>query len=229
MKAFRFITLALVLFSQVVLAQKQPVKTTPQVLFDGKTTNGWHTYLKPTAGSAWSVVDGTLQLNPAVAEGRGDLVTDGEYENFELTLEWKIAEGGNSGIIFGVHEDPAFPATYETGVEMQILDDKNAEDNKKASHLAGSLYDMRAPSKNVAKPAGAWNLVKLRKQNGHLTFWLNTVKIVDIQMGSDEWKAMLNDSKFKTWKNFAAYSKGHIALQDHGNQVSFRNIKIEQL
>jgi hypothetical protein len=213
-----FLTVAL--FNSDVLAQQDAGKTKQQVLFDGKTTKGWHTYLKPQAEAAWTVADGALQLT-AAPEGRGDLVTDAEYENFELTLEWKISPTGNSGIIFGVHEDPAFKATYETGVEMQILDDAGAEDNKKASHLAGSLYDMLPPAKKAVKPADQWNLVKLRKQNGHLTFWLNGVEIVNVQMGSPEWQTLLSNSKFKTWKNFAAYPKGHIALQDHGHRSPF--------
>lgn len=228
MKALLFSTLALTILGRAVPAHEHSAPAKPQSLFDGKTTKGWHTYLKTSAEPAWTVVNGALQLDPKAA-GQGDLVTDGEYENFELTLEWNISEAGNSGIIFGVHEDPAFHATYETGIEMQVLDDKNAEDNKKANHLAGSLYDMQAPAKNVAKPAGEWNLVKLRKQNGHLTFWLNNAQIVNVQMGSTEWNTLINNSKFKTWKNFAAYPKGHIALQDHGHQVAFRNIKIEQL
>lgn len=203
-----------------VLAQTKP-------LFDGKTTTGWHTYLKTGAG-AWKVVDGALQLDPK-AEQQGDLVTDAEYENYELTLEWNITKEGNSGIIFGVHEDPKFSETYVTGVEMQVLDNKDASDNKKANHLAGSLYDMKAPSKDVAKPAGEWNKVKLRKKDGHLTFWLNGTKIVETQIGSDEWKQLIANSKFKTWTDFAAYPKGHIALQDHGHVVSFRDISIKQL
>jgi hypothetical protein len=198
-----------------------------QSLFDGKTTTGWHTYLKTGAG-AWKVVDGALQLDPN-AEGQGDLVTDDEYENYELKIDWKISNTGNSGIIFGVHEDPKFKETYETGVEMQVLDNKNATDNKKANHLAGSLYDMKAPSADVAKPAGEWNSVVLRKKDGHLTFWLNGTKIVEAQMGSSEWKEMLNNSKFKTWTDFAKYPKGHIALQDHNHEVAFRNISIKQL
>jgi hypothetical protein len=196
-------------------------------LFDGKTATGWHTYLKTGAG-AWKVVDGALQLDPK-AEQQGDLVTDGEYENYELTLEWNITKEGNSGVIFGVHEDPKFNETYVTGIEMQVLDNKDASDNKKANHLAGSLYDMKAPSKDVAKPAGEWNKVKLRKKDGHLTFWLNGTKIVDTQMGSEEWKTMITNSKFKTWTDFAAYPKGHIALQDHGHVVAFRDISIKQL
>jgi hypothetical protein len=197
-----------------------------QSLFDGKTTKGWHAYLK-TGPGAWKVVDGTLQLDPK-AEGQGDLLTDKEYENYELSLSWKIAEGGNSGIIFGVHEDPGFKDTYLTGIEMQILDDKMAEDNKLATHLAGALYDMKAPS-HPAKPAGEWNAVKIRKLNGRLTFWLNGYKVIDTQIGSPEWKEMLDKSKFKTWKGFAAYPKGHIALQDHGAQVSFKDITIKEL
>jgi hypothetical protein len=196
-------------------------------LFDGKTTAGWHTYLKKDV-TAWKVVDGTLQLDPT-AQGRGDLITNGEYENYELTLEWNISKEGNSGVIFGVHEDPEFSQTYLTGMEMQVLDNKDAEDNKKANHLAGSLYDMKAPSKDVAKPAGEWNKVKLRKQDGQLTFWLNETKIVDIKIGGDEWAQLLKDSKYTTWKGFAAYPKGHIALQDHGHVVSYRNIKIKEL
>jgi len=195
-------------------------------LFDGKTTNGWHSYLK-TGPGAWSVVDGTLQLDPK-AKGQGDLVTDKEYENYELSLEWKIAEGGNSGIIFGVHEDPSLDETFLTGIEMQVLDDKKAEDNKKADHLAGALYDMRAPL-HPAKPAGEWNKVKIRKLNGHLTFWLNGQKVIETQIGSPGWQEMLNNSKFKTWKGFAAYPKGHIALQAHGAVVSFKDIKIKEL
>jgi hypothetical protein len=195
-------------------------------LFDGKTTNGWHSYLKKGPG-AWNVVDGVLQLD-VKAKDQGDLVTDKEYENYELSLDWKIAEGGNSGIIFGVHEDPAFDQTYLTGIEMQILDDQKAEDNKLATHRAGALYDMRAAA-HPAKPAGEWNKVIIRKLNGHLTFWLNGQKVIETQIGSPEWKEMLDKSKFKTWKGFAAYPKGHIALQDHGAVVSFKDIKIKEL
>lgn len=196
-------------------------------LFDGKTTTGWHTYLKNNV-TAWKVVDGALQLDPN-AEGQGDLLTDKEYENFELKIDWKISDTGNSGIIFGVHEDPKFNETYLTGVEMQVLDNKNASDNKKANHLAGSLYDLKAPSADVAKPAGEWNSVVLRKKDGHLTFWLNGTKIVETQIGSPEWTEMLNNSKFKTWTDFAKYPKGHIALQDHNHEVAFRNISIKEL
>lgn len=198
-------------------------------LFNGQNTEGWHTYLQPKAGEAWKVVDGTLQLDPK-APGQGDLVTDKEYENFDLSVEWKISPEGNSGIIFGVHEAPEYHNTFDTGIEMQVLDNEKAEDNKKANHLAGSLYDMEAPSQqNVAKPAGEWNHAEIKKKNGRLTFYLNSKEIINVQMGSTEWKRLIDDSKFKSWKGFAAYSKGKIALQDHGHEVAFRNIMIKDL
>ena len=215
-----------VLIVLAITAVNFAVKAQTVSLFDGKSTNGWHSYLKSGPG-AWRVVDGVLQLDPS-APGQGDLITDNEYENYDLKLEWKISEGGNSGIIFGVHEDPSFDATYLTGIEMQILDDAKAEDNKLATHRAGALYDMKAPS-TPAKPAGEWNKVEIKKLNGHLTFWLNGKKVVETQIGGPEWQDMLNKSKFKTWKGFAAYPKGHIALQDHGAEVSFRNITIKEL
>jgi hypothetical protein len=218
MKKLLFSALAVAAFSYSSSAQS---------LFDGKTTTGWHTYLGKDAGP-WSVVDGALQLNPK-APGQADLITDGEYENYDLKLEWKIAEGGNSGIIFGVHEDAALDATYLSGVEMQVLDNEKAEDNKKASHLAGSLYDMKPAPADAAKPAGQWNKARILKNKGHLTFWLNGKETVNVQIGSPEWQAMLDSSKFKTWKDFAKHDKGHIALQSHGAVVAFKNISLKQL
>lgn len=221
MKKILLGALALTAFGLSASAQKT------QTLFDGKTTKGWHSYLHTDAGP-WSVIDGALQLDPK-APNQADLVTDAEYENYELSLEWKIAEGGNSGIIFGVHEDPSLGATYLSGIEMQVLDNQKAEDNKKANHLAGSLYDMKAAPADAAKPAGQWNQVKLLNNKGHLVFWLNGKEVINVQIGSPEWTELLNNSKFKTWKDFAKYPKGHIALQQHGAVVAYKNIKLKQL
>jgi hypothetical protein len=227
-----FVLLCALTFAYSASAQRPLTKKEKQegwhLLFDGKTTKGWHTYLKPTASAAWKVSDGVLELDPK-APDQGDLVTDKEYENYELWVEWKISPEGNSGIIFGVHEDPALNQTYLSGIEMQVLDNEKAEDNKKANHLAGSLYDMKAPSASVAKPAGEWNTAKISKKDGHLIFWLNGTEIINVQMGSPEWQELLNNSKFKTWANFAKYPKGKIALQDHGHVVAFRSIEIREL
>ena len=221
------LTMALGVSAQNQLTKKEK-KDGWRLLFNGTSTDGWHTYLKPTAGDAWTVVNGELVLDPK-APGQGDLVTDKEYENYELSVDWKISQEGNSGIIFGVHEDSTLHQTYLSGIEMQVLDDKFASDNKKATHLAGSLYDMKAPSETTVKPAGEWNTAVISKKDGHLKFWLNGTEIINVQIGSAEWQMLLANSKFKTWSNFAKYPKGKIALQDHEHKVNFRNIKIKAI
>lgn len=203
------------------------------LLFDGKTTKGWHTYLRDTVGSKWQVRNGAIVFDPTQPEsGGGDLVTNGIYENYELNLEWKISKGGNSGIIFDVQEDPKYPATYITGPEMQVLDNIDADDNKKPNHLAGCLYDM-AGDASVSKPhpVGEWNQVRLIQNHGHLTFYLNGIMTFDGQIGSDEWNRMVAGSKFhnKVFADFAKVAKGKIALQQHPGSSEWRNIKIRQL
>jgi hypothetical protein len=202
------------------------------LLFDGKTTNGWHTYNRDVVSSNWKVVNGTLVMDPKAktTSGMEDITTDKEYENYELSLEWRISEGGNSGIIFNVKEDPKFSNTYNTGLEMQILDNIKASDNKKENHLAGLLYDMHGTAgMSKPRPVGEWNLARIIQKNGHLTFYFNGVKTLDVQQGTEEWKKLIDNSKFKTWNDFATAPKGKIALQDHGYEVAFRNIKIKQL
>lgn len=196
------------------------------LLFDGSTTTGWHTYHNTTS-VGWYVNNGALQVD-TLAPKHGDLVTDKEYTNFELRLDWKIPVGGNSGVIFSVHEDSTYAYTFYTGMEMQVLDDVNAEDNKQPNHLAGSLYDMIAPS-HPAKPAGEWNSIEIKKLDGHITLFMNGKKVVETQIGSPEWNDLIQKSKFKNWKGFAAYPTGRIALQYHGAAVAFRNIRIKEL
>lgn len=231
-----FLTLsALLLAGNCLMAQTNNELTAKEkkegwhLLFDGKTTDGWHSYLKPAAGKPWTVKDGILQLDPAVKEERGDIVTDKEYQNFEFSIDWNISEEGNSGLIFLVHEDKAYDATYLTGPEYQLLDDKKAEDNKQANHLAGSLYDIIAPAKAAENPAGEWNHTVIRMKDGELTFWLNGVQTVKTHLWDANWPSLVAKSKFKNWKGFASFHKGHIALQDHGHHISFRNIKIRDL
>ena len=219
------------LFSQTLntLSPKEK-KQGWHLLFDGKTADGWHTYLKPSIGSAWSVSDGTLKLDAMAKEGRGDIVSDKEYENFEFSIDWNIAEGGNSGVMFLVHEEGIYKDTYTTGPEYQLLDDKKADDNKLPSHLAGSLYDIITPAKEAENPAGQWNHTVIRLQNSKLTFWLNGIKTVETKLWDANWDAMIAKSKFKAYKEFATFHKGRIALQDHhGYSIAFRNIKIREL
>ncbi len=211
-------------------------------LFDGKTTNGWHSYGKDHVGSAWKVENGVLHLDAASkkdakAEG-GDMVTNDEFENFDLKLEWKISPKGNSGIIFYVKDDAAkYPNTYNTGLEMQVLDNGSPTvlghpDGKLYSHRAGDLYDLIA-SKEAAKPAGQWNAAEIIANKGKLDFYLNGVHTLSTTMWNDTWGKMIAISKFKAsekdMQDFSTFKKGKIALQDHGDEVWYRNIKIRKL
>ena len=200
-------------------------------LFDGETTNGWHTYLQDTVASGWTAMNGELRFNPDVpSEGRGDIVTDESFENFELELEWQISSAGNSGIFIGVHEDPQYGNTYATGIEMQVLDNIEAADNQIETHLAGSMYDMIGSTEvSQPKPVGEWNQVRILNNQDELTFWLNGIQTAHVVKGSEQWQTLLNASKFKDWKGFAQYENGKIGLQDHGDVVAYRNIRIKKL
>jgi hypothetical protein len=198
-------------------------------LFDGKTTDGWHTYLQDKAGSAWNVEDGTLHLNPKSKEGRGDIVTSKEFSNFDLKVEWKISPKGNSGVIFYVKEDPKIEESYQSGPEMQVLDNDGHSDGKIPKHRAGDLYDLISCSKETVKPVGEWNDVEIIANNGDLKLFLNGYNVVHTTMWDDNWRKMIAGSKFKEWPVFGTFKSGRIDLQDHGNEVWFRNIKIKSL
>jgi hypothetical protein len=205
------------------------------LLFDGKTTNGWHSYGSTTPGQAWKVVDGTLYFDPEAKKALGnnsggDLVTNEAYDNFHLMYDWKIAPNGNSGVIFYVQDDAKkYNATYMTGPEMQVLDNAGHPDAKIHKHKAGDLYDLIASSKEAQKPANEWNHAEIVANKGKLDFYLNGEHIVATTMWDDAWKQLVANSKFKDWEGFSAFKKGHIALQDHGDAVWFRNIKIKRL
>jgi len=204
-------------------------------LFDGKSTNGWHKYGGAAAGTAWKVADGTLYLDTSmknswqIANG-GDIVTDKEYENFDLKLEWKISPGGNSGIMFNVHEDSVkYKYPWNTGPEMQVLDNERNEDGKIYKHHAGDLYDLIACKKETVKPVGEWNQVEIKILNGKLDLYLNGENVVSTTMWDDNWNKLVAGSKFKSMPGFGTFKKGRISLQDHGFMVWFRNIMIKEL
>ena len=200
-------------------------------IFDGKTTQGWHTYGKEKATAGWKAENGVLNFDPTLAKNGqgGDLVTNNEYENFHLKLEWKVAPNANSGIIFYVNEDlTQFKNTYETGLEMQVLDNDGHPDGKIEKHRAGNLYDLIKSTSEPVKPVGEWNSVDIVCKFGKLTMQLNGVKVVETMLWDDNFKALISGSKFATWPGFAKFKKGKIALQDHGDKVSYRNIMIKE-
>lgn len=206
-----------------------------QLLFDGESTKGWHKYGGAPVGSAWKMADGAIYLDTSSKEnwqtkGGGDIVSDEEFENFDLKLEWKISPNGNSGIMFYVHEDSAkYKYPWETGPEMQVLDNNGHPDSKIVKHRAGDLYDIMTSSPETVKPAMEWNQVEIKCLNGNLEFYLNGTRVLTTTLWDDAWKASLKNTKWKDYPDFGTYKKGHIALQDHGNAVWFRNIMIRKL
>jgi hypothetical protein len=198
-----------------------------KLLFDGKTTQGWHTYNKTTIGDEWKVTNGELWLDPK--PGALDIATDEDYENFELTLDWKIDSCGNSGIFFHAVESPKYNFGFHTGPEMQILHNDCHPDGKFPKHRAGNLYDLIASPTESVKGPREWNHVRILTNKGHLEFWLNGVKQIETAMYTPEWEAMIKGSKFVQWPDFGKSRKGKIMLQEHGSRVWFRNIKIREL
>jgi uncharacterized protein YaiE (UPF0345 family) len=227
--------LALVLlfaFTQINAQKKEWIS-----LFDGKTTSGWHTYGKDAVGEAWKVIDGALMLDPTNKQGwqikgGGDIVTNESYGDFHLQLEWKISKKGNSGIIFFVQDEPKkYNYIWYTGPEMQVLDNDGHADAKINKHRAGNLYDLVAGVEGAVKPVGEWNLVDVINEKGTLTLKLNGVTTVTTTLGDDAWKNLIKNSKFSKGESpdFGKVFTGHIGLQDHGDQVWYRNIRIQRL
>ena len=209
------------------------------LLFDGRSPIGWHTYGSKAPGKAWTVSEGALYLNAQnkknlAKEESGDLVTDEEYGNFHLKMDWKISPKGNSGIIFFIHEDPSrFGATYQTGLEMQVLDNGTPtrlghSDAKLYTHRTGDLYDLLA-AKEAANPQGEWNHAEIKSLNGQLDFYLNGEHTLSTKIWDQTWNEMVAISKFKDMPGFGKYKSGKIALQDHGDDVWYKNIKIKRL
>lgn len=203
-------------------------------LFDGKSTKGWHSYGKAKAGSAWKVEEGVLFFDAASkktnADAGGDLVSDGSFSNFHLKLEWKISKNGNSGIIFWVQDDTTkYKQVWFTGPEMQVLDNDGHSDGKIKKHRAGNLYDLIEGKEGAVNKVGEWNLVEIISYNGKLDFYLNGINVVSTTYGDADWKKLIAGSKFKDKSDFGKVFSGHIALQDHGDNVWYRNIMVKKL
>lgn len=210
-----------------------------ELLFDGKTTDGWRGYNKDSFPShGWVVEDGTIKVlgtGSGEAGGGGDIIYDEQFKDFELTLEWKVSEGGNSGIFYLAQEVEGEPI-YTSAPEMQILDNDKHPDarlGKDGNRQAGSLYDLIPAKPQNAKPVGEWNQVSILVYRGTVVHNQNGENVVEYHLWTDQWKEMVKNSKFKDWENFlnagGENKQGFIGLQDHGDDVWFRNIKIKKM
>lgn len=212
------------------------------MLFDGKSLDQWRGFRSETVPPGWEVKDGVLVfLAEHREEGYGDLTTREEFADFELSLEWKIAPCGNSGVMFRVSEDS--DQEWHSGPEAQIVDgtegcwsDYQAPEGErapgsdlKATQMSGANYDLHPPGEAKAKPVGEWNHMRLLVDGPHVEHWLNGVKAVEYELWSDEWNEMVANSKFVDYPQYGMNKSGHIVLQDHGQNVWFRNIKVRRL
>jgi hypothetical protein len=190
-------------------------------LLDGKTAAGWRGYRQKTVPDGWTVVDGALTRT---GKG-GDIITVDQFGDFELTLEYNLAPGANSGVFFRVTEDD--PVIWHEAPEIQVID--NARTDLKPAQTTAANYDLHAPSSAVAKPAGQWNALRILVRGHHVEHWLNGTKVIDYELGSADWKQRVQASKFKEFPRFGTARRGHIGLQDHGDRVAYRNIRIREL
>jgi hypothetical protein len=195
-----------------------------RLLFDGTSLAGWRGYGKPAMpDSGWAVEEGAITR---VGRG-GDIVTAEKFRDFELALEWKVAPGGNSGIFYRAIEDSN--AIYVSAPEYQVLDDAAHVDGKNPLTSAGAAYGLYAAPRGVVRPAGEWNQARIIARGNRVEHWLNGHRVVEYELQGADWKAKVAASKFNDWKTYGTAAEGHLGLQDHGDRVQFRSIKVRAL
>jgi len=197
-----------------------------ELLFDGVSLEHWRGFKKDGVPTGWIVENGAIHLDEA---GAGDLVTRETYDNFELLIDWKIGVGGNSGIFFRVSEDDAYSAVYETGPEYQILDDERHPNGSDPLTRAGSNYALHAPEVDALNTTGAYNRTRIVVDGNSVTHELNGQTILSYDLRSPDWFQRVAESKFGQMPGYGLEREGHIAIQDHGDPVWFKNIKIRRL
>jgi len=196
-------------------------------LFNGRDLEGWRGFEADTPPAGWEVVDGTLYHNADHPGPGGDLMTVDEFDDFELTLEWKIAPGGNSGIMFRVTQDDDAP--WKTATEMQVLDNFRHPDGRNPLTSAGANYGLYAPTADVTRGVGEWNAVRILAAGPHVEYWLNGTKVVEFELWSEDWERRVAASKFAQYPRYGRARRGHLDLQDHGDRVWYRNIRLRPI
>ena len=236
MKAFK---ISMLLFAATVLSSCTQHNTLSdseksegwQLLFDGQTTDGWRDYNGTELTQPWHAVDGVLKAKGEGSDGLGYIVTDKEYENFELAWDWKLSKGGNSGMIYHVVENKKFSTPYVTGPEYQLLDVPNFEGALEEWQKLGVDYAMHLPDQDKmnVNPYGEWNNSKIVFDNGHVEHWLNGEKILEFEAWTEDWFSRKSSGKWANAPEYGVAKQGVICLQDHGYPAEFRNIKIKEL
>lgn len=196
-----------------------------KLMFDGKSFTGWHGWKQASVPKGWEVRDGAMWKDPDVFSG--DILSNEKYTDFELRFEWKVAPGANSGVFYRV--DEAHRSVAASGAEYQILDDEKHADGKNPLTCAASAYAIYARSKAATNPVGQWNHGRIISRSGRIEHWLNGWKVVEYRFGSDDWRQRVGASKFNTVPTYGASPTGSIALQDHGDEVAYRSLRIKRL
>jgi len=208
---------------------KKEKKDDWQLLFDGKTTKGWHGYNMEIFPDCWKIEDGTLTMNSTGSHENQDIITNNKYRDFAISLEYKMTKAANSGVIFQVAEDTIYKFPYETGPEFQIIDHENWPDKLEDWQINGANYAMYPPMARPYKPVGVWNQLFLYVKGNDVTQILNGVVVVRYVKNSVDWKKLRNSGKWSAYPDWGKFDEGYISLQNHGTKVWFRNIKLKKL
>jgi hypothetical protein len=206
---------------------KREIKQGWELLFDGNSLDNWKTF-NGGAVTGWKIVDGVLENSGVGSDHGGDIISQKEYTNFELSLEWKVSPQSNSGIFYHVQEGLT-NAIYESGPEYQLIDDEGWPEKLEDWQKSGANYGMNAPENAKVKPVGEWNTTRIIVNGAHVEHWLNGTKVVEYELWSPEWEACKAAGKWAEVPEYGMAKSGHIGIQDHGGLTMFRNIKIREI
>jgi hypothetical protein len=208
---------------------KKEIRNNWKLLFDGKTTAGWHGFNLKEFPDCWAIEDGSFTMNSQGGGEDQDIITDQVYRDFALSVDYKLTKGANSGVLYQVSEDPKYKFPYETGPEFQVIDHENWPDKLEDWQINGANYAMYPPRSRPYKPLGEWNHLFLVVEGNHVTQILNGKVVVEYEKKSDEWMKLRNSGKWTDFPDWGKFDEGHLSLQNHGTKVWYRNIKLKEL